>query len=41
MNKTQALREEYGWGKITQQGVEVLHLTLLKLFDMLQVCYEG
>ncbi|XP_042375437.1 uncharacterized protein LOC121969406 [Zingiber officinale] len=37
----EALREEYGWGKITQQGVELLHLTLLKLFDMLQVCYEG
>ncbi|XP_074584539.1 uncharacterized protein LOC141840450 isoform X2 [Curcuma longa] len=38
----EALREEYGWGEITQQGVELLHLTLLKLFDMLlQVCYEG
>ncbi|WOK92751.1 hypothetical protein Cni_G01442 [Canna indica] len=35
----QALKEEYGWGDVAHQGVELLQTTLLKLFDMLQVAY--
>ncbi|WOL07034.1 hypothetical protein Cni_G15769 [Canna indica] len=34
----EALKEEYGWGDVAHQGVELQ--TTLKLFYMLQVAYE-
>ncbi|WOL17451.1 hypothetical protein Cni_G26243 [Canna indica] len=37
----EALREEYGWGDITRQGLELLQATLKKLSDTLQVSYRG